>query len=400
MIVVKRLTSSLLTRSYVQQRTFTSTSTLADQIRVVEVGPRDGLQNEKEIVSLPTKLELIQRLAAAGLSHIEAGSFVSPRWVPQMANTSEILDRLMSMPPKSPFPVSYSFLVPNLKGMENALAVAGQGLTPVASRAASGSQRTSRLPPTPPSTPPSEANAAPITSTDDPDAISLGPTSQADRRSSPVPAVAPQLGEVSVFAAATETFSRKNVNCSINASLDRFKPVFEQAKRFKIRVRAYVSVVLGCPYEGPDVPPQRVAEISRSLLAMGADEISLGDTTGMGTAPRTMALLRTLSEAGVPKERLALHLHDTYGQALVNTAVGLEHGISVFDSSVAGLGGCPYAKGATGNVATEDLIYFLHSVGMTTGADLEQLAEIGAWISSELKRESGSRVGKAIMSRK
>lgn len=260
-------------------------------------------------------------------------------------------------------PVSYSFLVPNLKGLETALSVV-------------------------------EGAAGTIRAGDDSRAITVGSAQ------SSAPSTLNPLHEVSVFTAATETFSQRNTNCSISESLHRFRPVITLAKSKNVRVRAYISVVLGCPYEGPNVSPQRVADLSNELIELGADEISLGDTTGMGTAPSTLALLRTLERAGVDQDKLAVHFHDTYGQALVNSAVALEHGIRIFDSSVAGLGGCPYAKGATGNVATEDLVYFLHGMGMDTGVDLEQLAEIGGWISAELRRENGSRVGKAILNKK
>ena len=239
--------------------------------------------------------------------------------------------------------------------------------------------------------------SAPITSAQDAKKVLSGNPNLASTRPTDPDALQPD--EVSVFAAATETFSQKNTNCSIAESLERFKPVISLAKSKNIRVRAYVSVVLGCPYEGYDVSPAKVAELCTSLLAMGADEISLGDTTGMGTAPRVLTLLRTLDDAGVRMQELAVHFHDTYGQALVNSAIALDHGIRTFDASVAGLGGCPYAKGATGNVATEDLVYFVQSLGMETGTDLEKLSDIGAWISQALGRENGSRAGKAILAR-
>ena len=207
------------------------------------------------------------------------------------------------------------------------------------------------------------------------------------------------MAEISVFAAATESFSKANINCSIAESLERFKPILSQAKANQIRARGYVSVALGCPYEGPNVDPGKVVEVTASLLEMGVDEVSVADTTGMGTAPRTRELLKRLSAAGVASQDLALHFHDTYGQALVNTAVGLEHGVRTFDSAVGGLGGCPFAKGATGNVATEDLVYCLHSLGFHTGVDIQKVAEIGAWISTVLGRAYESRAGKAILAR-
>lgn len=205
--------------------------------------------------------------------------------------------------------------------------------------------------------------------------------------------------EVSIFTAATEAFTKANTNCTIEESLERFRPVVSLAKTKNVRVRGYVSVALGCPYEGPDVSPSKVAEITASLLEMGADEVSVADTTGMGTAPRTVELLRTLKTAGIANNDLALHFHDTYGQALVNTIVGLEHGIRIFDSSVGGLGGCPFSKGATGNVPTEDLIHTLHSLGMHTGINLEEMSRIGSWISGELGRFNESRAGKATLAR-
>lgn len=205
--------------------------------------------------------------------------------------------------------------------------------------------------------------------------------------------------EVSIFTAATETFAQKNTNCSIAESLERFKPVFQASKENNLRVRAYISVALGCPYEGPDVDPKKVADLAVSLLEMGADEISVADTTGMGTAPRTRELLRTLSAAGIESQDLALHFHDTFGQALVNTVVGLEAGVRTFDSAVAGLGGCPYSPGATGNVASEDMVYLFESLGLSTGVDLVKLGEIGEWISREVGKPNESRAGKATLAR-
>jgi hydroxymethylglutaryl-CoA lyase len=203
--------------------------------------------------------------------------------------------------------------------------------------------------------------------------------------------------ELSIFTAATESFTQKNTNCSIAESLKRFEPIMARGKDMGLNVRAYISVALGCPYEGPNVDPHKVAELAVSLLEMGADEISVADTTGMGTAPKTAELLKTLNAAGVDKSDLALHFHDTYGQALVNTVVALEHGIRTFDSAVGGLGGCPFSPGATGNVATEDLVHLLHSLGLKTGVNIEQVAEIGEWISQELGRANESRAGKATL---
>jgi hydroxymethylglutaryl-CoA lyase len=203
--------------------------------------------------------------------------------------------------------------------------------------------------------------------------------------------------ELSIFTAATESFTQKNTNCSIAESLKRFEPIMSKAKEMDLKVRAYISVALGCPYEGPDVDPHKVAELAVSLLEMGADEISVADTTGMGTAPKTLELLKTLNAAGVTKDDLALHFHDTYGQALVNSVVALEHGIRTFDAAVGGLGGCPFSPGATGNVATEDLVHCFHSLGAKTGVDMEKLAEVGEWISQELGRANDSRAGKATL---
>lgn len=206
--------------------------------------------------------------------------------------------------------------------------------------------------------------------------------------------------EMSVFAAATESFTQKNLNCDIETSLLRFKEVIQGAKAAGLRVRAYISVVLGCPFEGQDVDPRRVAEIATDLLEMGADEIDLGDTTGMGTGPTTRNLLKAMHAAGIRNEDIVMHFHDTYGQALVNTAVSLEHGIRSFDSSVGGLGGCPYSPGATGNVATEDMVYFLDSLGMNSGVDLDAIADIGEWITKEIGKPNASSVGKALIGKK
>lgn len=311
-------------------RTFSSTRTSrADHVRIVEVGPRDGLQNEKTSISLETKLELISRLAATGLTHLEAGSFVPAKWVPQMASTSEILESLLTQPPTAPRAIHYNYLVPNVRGLENMVKVMqakGQG---------SGGSGSSAYPTPPPSPTPEPARGhGPITSTTDPNAMA----SERPART----AQANNTSEISLFAAATETFSHKNTNCSIAESMERCKPIVELARQHDIRVRGYVSVALGCPYEGPDTDPHKVAELTATLLEMGCDEVSVADTTGMGTAPKTRKLLQTLKEAGILNEDLALHFHDTYGQALVNTVVGLEHGVRIFDSSVGGLGGCPY----------------------------------------------------------
>ena len=293
-------------------------------IRIVEVGPRDGLQNEKAIVPLETKVELVERLADAGLPAVEAGAFVSPKWVPQMADSAEVLARVRRRPG-----TDYPVLVPNERGLEAALAAG--------------------------------------------------------------------VGEIAVFGAASESFSLKNINCSIAESLERFRPVAAGALAAGVRVRGYVSCVLGCPYEG-EVDPGRVAEVSAALLAMGCHEISLGDTIGVGTPAKARAMLRRVA-ADVPADRLALHFHDTWGQAVANILACLEEGVTTVDSAVAGLGGCPYAKGASGNVATEDVLYLLHGLGLETGVDLEAVARTGGWISDRLGRPNGSKAGRALLAK-
>jgi hydroxymethylglutaryl-CoA lyase len=294
---------------------------LNKKVRIVDVGPRDGLQNEPGEVATAVKIELIERLADAGLPAVEATAFVSPKWVPQMADHTEVLERIRRRPG-----VSYPVLTPNLKGFE-------------AARAAGAT-------------------------------------------------------EVAVFGAASETFSKKNINCSIDESLERFRPLALEARKHKIKVRGYVSCVLGCPYEG-EVTPQRVAEVAAALLDMGCYEISLGDTIGVGTPGKTKAMIEACAKR-VPIERLAGHYHDTYGQALANIYASLELGVATFDSSIAGLGGCPYAKGASGNVATEDVVYMLHGLGIETGVDLDALVGIGQWICGMLGREPSSKVNKAL----
>jgi len=290
-------------------------------VRIVEVGPRDGLQNEPGEVPTAVKVELIERLADAGLPAVEATAFVSPKWVPRMADHTEVLERLRRKPG-----VSYPVLTPNLKGFESARAA---GAT-----------------------------------------------------------------EVAVFGAASEAFSKKNINCSIAESLARFQPIIEFALKDKVKVRGYVSCVLGCPYEG-DVAPERVAEVAAALYEMGCYEVSLGDTIGVGTPGKARAMIEACARR-VPLERLAGHYHDTYGQALANIYASLELGLSTFDASIAGLGGCPYAAGASGNVATEDVVYMLHGLGIETGVDLRRLVEIGRWICGVLGREPASKVNRAF----
>ncbi len=295
-----------------------------DFVTVVEVGPRDGLQNETQTLSIALRIELIDRLTRCGLPVIEAGSFVSPKWVPQMTGTAEVLAGINAQAD-----TRYPVLVPNLKGFESAL--------------------------------------------------SAGAT------------------EIAVFAAASESFSQRNTNCSIADSMTRLEPVVEQAVAAGLKVRAYVSCVLGCPYEG-DIKAEAVATISGQLLQMGCNEISLGDTIGVGTPANANALIKTV-ESRVPIDQLAVHFHDTYGQALANILACLDAGIRIVDSSVAGLGGCPYAKGASGNVATEDVVYMLEGLGLETGADPHALALTGDWISEQLGRANASKAGNALLNR-
>ena len=293
-------------------------------VKMVEVGPRDGLQNEAAIVPADVKIELINRLSATGLTAIEVTSFVSPKWVPQMADNALVMLGITRRPG-----VSYPVLVPGMQGFEAAVAAGAE--------------------------------------------------------------------EIAVFAAASEAFSRHNINCSIAESLERFAPVMVAASLRNIKVRGYVSCVLGCPYQG-DVPLEAVAQVARRLLELGCYEISLGDTIGFGTPLNVQALIKTVA-AVVPRRRLAVHFHDTCGQALANILAALELGISVVDSSVAGLGGCPYAKGAAGNVASEDLLYMLNGMGIETGVDLSALVDAGLYISKYLGRKSGSRVVQALGSK-
>ncbi|KAI4117983.1 MAG: hypothetical protein LQ345_001874 [Seirophora villosa] len=387
---------------YRTSRRYLSTTSprLAGEVRIVEVGPRDGLQNEKKSIELKTKLELINRLAQTGLRNIEAGSFVAPKWVPQMANSADVFNHLLGHPPASLHPITYNYLVPNLKGLQNLLR-ASDSVQPAKPRSEhSYNPHDPKTPPNPPSPQEQEeAEPAPITSTQDPNEMPSDTSSLKDPVKPESSSATDTQTEISIFTAATEAFSKANTNCSIAESLARCKDIVALAKSRDIPVRGYVSVALGCPYEGPDVAPSQVAEITASLLEMGVDEVSVADTTGMGTAPRTRDLLKTLSSAGIANQDLALHFHDTYGQALVNTVVGLEHGIRTFDSSVGGLGGCPFSKGATGNIATEDLVYCLHSLGATTGVNVDKVAEIGAWISTKLDRSNDSRAGKAVLAR-
>ena len=319
----------------------------------------------------------------------------------QMANSADVLNHILGHPPNALHPINYNYLVPNLKGLQKLLEAADEVKPAALKPDLSQPSDDPKSPPTPPPSPKEqeESEPAPITSTEDPNEMPSN-TSGTDKPVKPdSSSVSGNKTEISIFTAATEAFSKANTNCSVAESLERCKAIVALAKTRNIRVRGYVSVALGCPYEGPDVAPSKVADITTSLLEMGVDEVSVADTTGMGTAPRTRDLLKALSATGIANQDLALHFHDTFGQALVNVVVGLEHGIRTFDSSVGGLGGCPFSKGATGNVATEDLVYCLHSLGATTGVNVDMMAEIGDWISTELGRSNDSRAGKAVLAR-
>ncbi len=298
---------------------------LPNEVRIVEVGPRDGLQNEPQTVATEVKIELIDRLSATGLKAIEATAFVSPKWVPQMADNTAVMAGI-----RRRAGISYPVLVPNMKGFESALQ--------------SG------------------------------------------------------CGEIAIFAAASESFSRRNINCSIDESLERFAPVIDAAKQNDVRVRGYISCVLGCPYEG-EISAEAVARVAARLFQLGCYEISLGDTIGVGTAGATQIMIDAVTEK-VPVNSIAGHFHDTYGQALANVLAAMQRGVAVFDSSVAGLGGCPYAPGATGNVATEDLLYMLNGLGVSTGVNLEAVVDAGRFISEALARPPISRVARAMLAKR
>ena len=293
---------------------------LPARVKIVEVGPRDGLQNEPKIIDVATKAALIDRLGRAGLKVIEAASFVSPKWVPQMADGAAVLAAIQKLPA-----VAYPALAPNLRGFNAAVAAGAR--------------------------------------------------------------------EIAVFGSASEAFSRKNINCSVAESLARFEPVLAAARQAGIRVRGYVSCALGCPYEGP-VAPAAVARVAGALYDLGCYEISLGDTIGVGTPEAAKRMIETVG-GRVPLERLAGHYHDTYGMAIANIYASLQCGVQTFDASIAGLGGCPYAKGASGNVATEDVVYLLDGLGVETGVDLEALLDCAAWISEVLERRPASKVSLA-----
>jgi hydroxymethylglutaryl-CoA lyase len=299
-----------------------------------------------------------------------------------MANSSEILKHILRNQPNSLHTPVYQWLLPNARGLDDFLSILNEH-----------DYRKEDAYPTPPPSPGPEQSPALNTSSQDPNAMPSA-ASGAAAMGSEGHAKSP-AHEVSIFTAATETFTQKNTNCSIAESLERFKPIMTRGFENGMNVRAYISVALGCPYEGPNVDPQRVAELAVSLLEMGASEISVADTTGMGTPLKTAELLKALEAAGIDKHDLALHFHDTYGQALVNSMVALEHGIRTFDSAVSGLGGCPFSPGATGNVATEDMVHCFHGLGLQTGVNLEKLSEVGDWISQQLGRANESRAGKA-----
>ncbi len=298
---------------------------LPSRVLITEVGPRDGLQNEKQPVGTDVKVELCRRLLGAGVRQLEATSFVSPRWVPQMADAAEVMARL-----PRPAGITVSVLTPNMKGFEAALAAGAD--------------------------------------------------------------------EVVIFAAASEAFSMRNINCSIAESIERFRPVAQAAKQHRLRLRAALSVAFGCPYEG-EVPVAAVVDVAARLRDLGCDEIGIADTIGVGTAAQVGRVFDAVARE-VPLDRLSGHFHDTYGQAIANVVASLQAGVLRFDASIAGLGGCPYAKGATGNVATEDVVYLMHGLGIETGIDLDALVDTGQWISRELGRASASRAGNAIAARR
>ncbi|MAA70883.1 MAG: hydroxymethylglutaryl-CoA lyase [Bermanella sp.] len=296
------------------------------KVHIIEVGPRDGLQNETQTLSAALRVELIERLAQSGLKKIEVGSFVSPKWVPQMANTDAVLDALNSSNIKTLTQAQFAVLTPNLKGLEGAIQHGAD--------------------------------------------------------------------EIAIFGAASERFTQKNINCSIKESLQRFEDIAASAQQLNLPMRGYVSTIIGCPYEG-DIDPQAVADVAKTLYQMGCFEISLGDTIGVGTPIKFKRMLDAVLK-DVPVEKLAVHCHNTYGQALVNIYASLEYGINKVDSAVAGLGGCPYAKGASGNIATEDVLYMLNGMNIDSGVDIDQVIATGQWICELLQRENQSKVGLAL----
>ncbi|MVW79358.1 hydroxymethylglutaryl-CoA lyase [Bordetella sp. 02P26C-1] len=298
---------------------------LPSRAKIVEVSPRDGLQNEKSLISTDIKVELIDRLTAAGFPNIETTSFVSPKWVPQMADAADVMARIQRKPG-----VIYSVLTPNMKGLDGAIAA--------------------------------------------------------------------RADEVVIFGAASEAFSHKNINCSIAESIARFEPVAEAARAAGLRLRGSISCALGCPYQG-EVPVAAVIDVARRYLALGCDEIDVADTIGVGTPKRVREVMSAVTQV-VDPARISGHFHDTYGQALANILAALETGIAIFHTSVAGLGGCPYARGATGNVATEDVLYMLRGLDIETGVDFDAVVDIGQWMAANLNRASGSRAGNAIAAKR
>ena len=299
--------------------------TLPNKVKIVEVGPRDGLQNEKETIPAAVKIELVDRLTDAGFSNIEAASFVSPKWVPQMATSTEVMEKIRRKPG-----VIYSVLTPNMKGFEAA--------------------------------------------------------------------VAAKADEVVIFGAASEAFSQRNINCSIAESIERFREVAQSAKQHGIRLRGSISCSFGCPYQG-EVSPDSVADVVRRLRDLGCDEIDIADTIGVATPNKVKTVFERVTQE-FPAERLSGHFHDTYGQALANIYAGMESGIAIYHSSIAGLGGCPYAKGATGNVSTEDVLYMMSGLGIDTGIDLDAVVDAGQFISQHLGRKAASRAGNAIAAKR
>ncbi len=299
---------------------------MTEHIKIVEVGPRDGLQNEKQFVDTAIKAELINRLAAAGFANIEAVSFVSPKWVPQMADGADVMAAVQRKPG-----TLYSALVPNMRGLKGALAA--------------------------------------------------------------------HMDEVVIFGAASEAFSQRNINCSIAESIARFEPVAQEAKRAGLRLRGSISCALGCPYQG-ETPISAVVDVAQRFLALGCDEIDVADTIGVGTAAQVKRVMQAVGQVADLGTQVSGHFHDTYGQALANILAALECGVRIFHSSVAGLGGCPYAKGATGNVASEDVLYLLNGQGLHTGVDLDAVVDIGSWISEKIGRTTASRAGRALALKK
>lgn len=326
MYIFKLMMFKIISKNNVSNFSVKKMRSISNFVKVVEVGPRDGLQNERNIVPTEVKVEFINKLSESGLKNIEVTSFVSPKWVPQMADNAEVYQKINKKPD-----ISYSALVPNIKGLKAALEV--------------------------------------------------------------------NVKEIAIFLAASETFSRKNINCSIDDSMKKARAVIEEALKYDIKVRGYISCIIGCPYEG-QIQATAVANLATFMLQCGCYEISLGDTIGVGSPNKINNVLHELGYVSNDMHEFAIHCHDTYGQALVNIYASLERGIRIFDSSVAGLGGCPYAVGASGNIATEDLLYLLHGQGLETGINLNEIVKIGEFISSQLQRQNQSKAGIAILTKK